>query len=98
MSQQSTGFSDDERLVVGPRRAAHMLDCGLTRVYELIKTGELDSYFDGGRKIPVATIKARIERQLAAAQAAPEARENPTARAVAARKAKRAAATSPEGA
>jgi hypothetical protein len=65
MSIQSTGLSDYERLVVGPGRAAHMLDCGNTRLYELINSGELDSYLDGrARKITVESIRALIARRL----------------------------------
>jgi hypothetical protein len=66
MSIQSTGLSDYERLVVSPRRVKHMLDCGNTRLYELIKGKELDSYLDGrARKITVESIRALIVRRLA---------------------------------
>jgi excisionase family DNA binding protein len=65
MSIQSTGFGDDEPLVVGPRRARRMLDCGNTRLYELIAARELESFKDGrSRKITVASIKAYIARRL----------------------------------
>jgi hypothetical protein len=68
MSALSTGFSKDERLVVRPRRAKQMLDCGNTRLYELLKSNELDSYLDGGaRKITVESIHRLIARRLAAA-------------------------------
>jgi hypothetical protein len=51
MSRPNIG-SDEQRLVVSPRRAMRMLDCGRTRLYELIAQGELDSYLDGrSRKI-----------------------------------------------
>jgi hypothetical protein len=60
-------FSDDERLVVSPRRAKHMLDCGNTRLYELLNAKELESFLDGrSRKITVSSIKAYIARLLAA--------------------------------
>jgi hypothetical protein len=63
-------LSDDERLVVSPRRARHMLDCGNTRLYELLATRELDSYLDGrSRKITVASINRLILRRLEAAKA-----------------------------
>jgi hypothetical protein len=66
MSIFSTGLSDDERLVVSPRRARHMLDCGNTRLYELLKS-ELESYLDGrSRKIVVASIHRHIARRLTA--------------------------------
>lgn len=65
MSIQSTAISDDELLVVSPRRARRMLDCGNTRLYELIAARELESFKDGrSRKITVASIKAYIARRL----------------------------------
>ena len=70
MSIKSTCLGDDEPLVVGPRRTALMLDCGITRVYELINSRELDSYKDGAsRKIVVSSIKAYVARQLELARA-----------------------------
>jgi excisionase family DNA binding protein len=67
MSIQSTGLTDDERLVVGPRAACVMLDVGNTRLYELIASGELESYRDGrSRKITLASIYGRVTRLLAA--------------------------------
>ncbi len=66
MSIPSTGLGDDERLVVSPRRARHMLDCGNTRLYELLKNKELESYVDGrSRKIIVASIHRYIAQRLA---------------------------------
>ena len=66
MSIHSTGLSDCERLVVSPRRARHMLDCGNTRLYELLKNQELVSYLDGrSRKITVELIRLYITRRLA---------------------------------
>ena len=71
MSIQSTGLGGDEPLVVSPRRAAFMLNCGVTRVYELINGRQLDTYKDGAsRKIVIASIRAYIARQLEKAQAA----------------------------
>jgi hypothetical protein len=65
MSKNSIGL-DEQRLVVNPRRAMHMLDCGRTRLYDLIGNGELDSYLDGrARKITVESIHRHIERRLA---------------------------------
>jgi len=67
MSILSTGLGDDERLVVSPRRARYMLDCGNTRLYELLKNNELESYLDGrSRKIIVASIHRFIAGRLAA--------------------------------
>jgi hypothetical protein len=64
MSKKSIG-SDEQRIVVSPRRAMHMLDCGKTHLYDLIGNGELDSYLDGSsRKITVQSIHRHIERRL----------------------------------
>jgi len=53
-------------LLVKPRKAWQMLGCGNTRGYELLATGELDSFLDGrSRKITVASIHAYIARKLA---------------------------------
>ena len=69
MPVNSTKISDDQPLVVSPARAKAMLDCGTTRLYELIAAGELDSFKDGkSRKITVASIKARVVRMLAASR------------------------------
>ena len=55
----------DERLVVSPRRARHLLDIGNTRLYELLAGGELDSFLDGrSRKITVESIHRYISRRL----------------------------------
>ena len=72
MSAQSAGFGDDEQqLVVSPKRAMQLLDLGMTRLYELIKSGELESYKEGtSRKITMRSIRARPERLLAAKTAA----------------------------
>lgn len=54
-------------LVVSHRRCCEMLSIGLTRCYELMNAGELDSFKDGkARKITIASIKAYIDRRLAA--------------------------------
>jgi hypothetical protein len=43
-----------------------MLDCGNTRLYELINAGALKSYLDGrSRKITVESIRGYIARRLA---------------------------------
>jgi hypothetical protein len=72
MSIPNTGLGDDERLVVSPRRARHMLDCGHTRLYELLKNKELDSYVDGrSRKIIAASIHRYIAQRLKEAESKP---------------------------
>jgi hypothetical protein len=64
-------FDDVEPLVVRPRVARRMLgNCGTERLWELINSGELESYLDGrARLITVASIKAHIARKLAAQSA-----------------------------
>lgn len=71
MGQVNTrGIGQDEPLVISPARAKAILDCGTTRLYELIAAGELESFRDGkSRKITVASIKARIARKLAESRA-----------------------------
>jgi excisionase family DNA binding protein len=66
MSIASCGLGDDAGvLVVAPRRAARMLDIGITRLYELLAAGELDSFKDGkSRRITTASIRAYVERKL----------------------------------
>jgi excisionase family DNA binding protein len=60
-----------EPLVVRPKQACTLLGCRPTFLFELIKNGELESYRDGrSRLITLASIKARIARKLAEAQAA----------------------------
>jgi excisionase family DNA binding protein len=67
MSIQSTGLGDDEALVVTPRTACRLLCIGMTRLYELIGSGDLESYRDGAsRRITTRSIKAFVEARLAA--------------------------------
>jgi hypothetical protein len=70
MSIQSTGISRDAApLAVKPKRACAMLDCGLTRLYELMNSGEVLSFKDGtSRKIVTSSIHGYIERRVAASQ------------------------------
>lgn len=57
--------AQDDRIAVRPRKAAEMLGCGLTRVYELMNSGELPSYKDGAsRMVLTSGIRARIARLL----------------------------------
>jgi hypothetical protein len=59
-----------EPLAVSPRQTGILLDVGQTRVFELLKSGELESYLDGSaRKITMRSIRARQERLIAADQA-----------------------------
>ena len=69
MSIHSTGIGHDEPLIVSPRRARTLLDIGNTRLYELLGSGELESFKAGkSRKITVASIKDYIARKVAASQ------------------------------
>jgi len=68
MSICSTGLSDWEAapLVVKPKTAWKMLSVSNTRGYELIASGELQSFRDGrSRKIVVSSIREYIVRRLA---------------------------------
>jgi hypothetical protein len=60
-------FDDVEPLLVRPRVARRMLgNIGTERLWELINSGELESYLDGrARRITVASIKAHIASRLA---------------------------------
>lgn len=56
-------------LAVSPAGAAQLLGYGISKTNALIRTGELVSYKDGkSRRVPVASIKARIARLVAAEQ------------------------------
>jgi hypothetical protein len=70
-----------EPLLVGPRDAWRMLNCGNTRGYELINAGELVSFLDGrSRKITVKSIHQYIAKKIASAGAAGAAIEPPAQR------------------
>jgi hypothetical protein len=57
-----------EPLVVRPKVAQRLIGCGNTRFYELLATGELESFKDGkSRLITMASIKARVARMLSEA-------------------------------
>jgi excisionase family DNA binding protein len=60
-----------EPLAVSPRHACKLLSVGNTRLYQLIRSGELESYRDGRvRRITVASVHARITRLLDASTGA----------------------------
>jgi excisionase family DNA binding protein len=61
----SVGVTELGPLVVRPKGARRMLNCGQTRLYELIAAGELDSFRDGrSRKITLESIHRYIRRRL----------------------------------
>jgi len=83
-----------ERVMVRPSTACAMLDCGPTRLYQLIKDGELESFTDGRRRcISVASIYDYNARCLAHASKAPA---GSTAKQTAASLASRKTAREPE--
>jgi hypothetical protein len=56
---------ESQPLVVNPKGACRMLDCGTTRLYALLGTGQLESFCDGrSRKITLASIHRYIARKL----------------------------------
>jgi excisionase family DNA binding protein len=63
----SKALSEDwgDPLLVKPKEASRMLNCGNTRLYELLSAGELDSFLDGrSRKITVESIRRYVTRHL----------------------------------
>jgi excisionase family DNA binding protein len=71
MSIASCRLGDDAGVCVSPRRAGRMLDIGLTQTYELMSSGELESFKLGkSRRITVSSIHGYVERRLAEARAA----------------------------
>jgi excisionase family DNA binding protein len=61
-----------EPLAVTPRQACILLGVGNTRLYQLIGNRELESYLDGrGRRITMESIRRRVARLVADADAIP---------------------------
>jgi hypothetical protein len=59
-----------EPLGISPGQTAIVLNCGVTYVYKLMNTGELEFYFEGKfRKITTESIRRRHARKLAEARA-----------------------------
>jgi hypothetical protein len=53
-------------VVVTPREAGHMLRLGMSRIYRMMRSGELSSYGDSRlRRIPMTTIHENVARRLA---------------------------------
>ncbi|QDM25229.1 helix-turn-helix domain-containing protein [Tardiphaga sp. vice352] len=54
-----------EILAVSPKIAKRMLSCGTTRLYDLLNSGELQSYRDGkSRKVLIASLQSYVRRRL----------------------------------
>jgi excisionase family DNA binding protein len=70
MSTSGTGLPKDvRRLVTSVSGACYALDCGRDRLYELLNTGEIESYLDGrSRKILVTSLDAYVARRLSASK------------------------------
>jgi excisionase family DNA binding protein len=73
-----TGRADNlEPLAASPREACVLLNVGVTRLYQLLRDGELESYLDGrARRITMASIRRRVTRLLASASATGTATED----------------------
>ena len=66
----STRETRRDPLVVRPQEACGMLAIGLTRLYELLHEGQLESYRHGrSRRITVTSIRAYVDRQIRASSA-----------------------------
>ena len=66
MSIPSTSLGDEFCLLMKPKTACKLLDCGNTRLYELLAAGELQSLLDGrSRKITMQSVRDYIARRLA---------------------------------
>jgi hypothetical protein len=65
----SINVGDVEPLVVRPNKAMRLLDCRRNFLYDLINTGQLESFCDGrARKITMRSIRAHIERKVKESQ------------------------------
>jgi hypothetical protein len=68
LSIVKSGPGDHDRLLVRPRRACYLLDCGTTHLYDLIAKGKLTSFLDGSsRKITVESLNRYINERLTGA-------------------------------
>jgi excisionase family DNA binding protein len=64
---QSTSIALEVPLVASPNQAMRAIQVSRKKLYELINTGELESYTEGkSRRITVKSIGEYIERRLAA--------------------------------
>ena len=53
-------------IAVPPAEAARLLSCSLSRAYELMRNGELESYSDGrSRRVTMASIHKHVARRVA---------------------------------
>lgn len=62
-------------LVVTPREACRLLSVCLSRLYVMLRSGELDNFYCGrARRIPLRAIEEYIARQLASTDTPPRRR------------------------
>jgi excisionase family DNA binding protein len=70
----------DEPLVYSPKKTKQKLQVSHSKFYELLNSGELESYTEGrSRRITVRSINSYIERRLAAEKARRHSRETAAA-------------------
>ena len=66
-------------IAIPPKEVCRLLRYGPTRIYKMIRDGELESFIDGGsRRVLTSSVDAYVERRLAASKGPP--RENPSRR------------------
>ena len=66
-------------IAIPPKEVGEQLRYGMTRIYKMIRDGELQSFIDGGsRRVLTSSVDAYVERRLAASKGPP--RENPSKR------------------
>ena len=59
-----------EALVLSPAQTCTALGCGTTKLWALIKAGELDAFLDGNRRrITTSSVRAYVNRKLTFAHA-----------------------------
>jgi excisionase family DNA binding protein len=60
---------EPERLVTTVSAACYTLEIGKDRLYELLNTGEIESYLDGrARRIVVASLKGYVAKRVRASK------------------------------
>lgn len=64
-----SGAADVDRRAVKPRKAAEMLGCGITRLYELLNEGRLASYKDGASRMVLVSSIHRYQSECIRASA-----------------------------
>lgn len=69
MNSKINSAGSVEVLAITPKLAKQVIGCGNTRLYDLLKAGEITSYRDGkARKILVASLRDYVARQIVAEQ------------------------------